>query len=131
MGVVGKFPGRDRWPLLWLLVVAGLVNFCWLGSNRALTNHEVLLTGSARQMVATGDWVVLRIDKTGTGLEARMVSPDSEFTKGLTKREELEAAIKAHVSDKALYADNALICRKLGKEDQKLVEETRNKVNGK
>ena len=89
-----------------------------------------------RKMIAGDEgaknyWVVLRIDKTATAIEARMVSPDSEFLKDLKQRAELEAAIKAHVSDKALYADNQLICRKLGKEDQKLVEETLDKFNAK
>ncbi len=75
-------------------------------------------------------WVVLRLDKVAAGLEVRMVNPDSEYLKGLTKREEFEAAIKAHVSDQPLYGD-ALTFKKLGKEDQPLIDEVLSKFNSK
>jgi len=44
-----------------LLVVAALLFGVCLGSNRALTDHEALLAGSAKQMVLEGDWLLLRI----------------------------------------------------------------------
>jgi hypothetical protein len=66
-------------------------------------------------------WVVLRLDKTDKGLEVRMVNPDSEFMKGLAKREDIEAAIKAHASDAGLYGD-ALNFKKQGKDDQALID---------
>lgn len=46
---------------------AGLICFCLilfcfcLGSHRALTAHEALLAGTAKQMVVSGDWLVPRI----------------------------------------------------------------------
>jgi 4-amino-4-deoxy-L-arabinose transferase-like glycosyltransferase len=39
-----------------------LILFCFcLGSHRALTAHEALLAGTAKQMVLSGDWLVPRI----------------------------------------------------------------------
>ena len=73
-------------------------------------------------------WIVLRLDKVANGLEVRMITPDSEFIKGLTKREELEAAIKAHVSDQALYGDT-LNFKKLGKADQGQIDELLSKFD--
>lgn len=75
-------------------------------------------------------WVVLRLDKVPSGLEIRMVSPDSEFMKNLTKQDEIEAAIKAHVSDNALYGDTATF-KKLGKDDQPQIDEILSKFNTK
>jgi hypothetical protein len=73
-------------------------------------------------------WAVLRLDKVAAGLEARMINVDSEFIKGLTKREEIEAAIKAHVSDQALY-NEPIMFKKLGKEDQPFIDEVMGKFN--
>ncbi len=73
-------------------------------------------------------WVVMRLDKIATGIEARMVNVDSEFIKGLTKREELEAAIKAHATDQALYNDT-ITFKKLGKEDQAFIDDVLSKFN--
>ncbi len=48
----------------WVVTGCGLTLFCgllylWvLGSNRALTNHEVYLAGPAKQMVLTGNWLI-------------------------------------------------------------------------
>ena len=75
-------------------------------------------------------WIVLRLDKVPTGLEVRMVNPDSEFMKNLTKQPEIEAAIKAHVSDNALYGD-VLTFKKLAKADQPQIEEILGKFNTK
>jgi hypothetical protein len=66
-------------------------------------------------------WVVLRIDKVPTGLEARMVSPDSAIMKELKTQAEIEAAIKAHVNDKELCGD-PITFKKLGKEDKDLID---------
>jgi hypothetical protein len=74
------------------------------------------------------EWVVLRFDQSPTGLDVRMVNADSEFLKGLTTREEFEAAIKAHVSDVALYGD-PMEFKKLGKEDQALIDDLQTKLN--
>lgn len=51
----------DRRPLLWVAAVASLLFFFMLGSSRTLTNHEALLAGSAKQMVADSRWLVLYI----------------------------------------------------------------------
>jgi len=75
-------------------------------------------------------WIVLRLDKVPTGLELRMVNPDSDFMKNLTKQDEIEAAIKAHVSDNALYGD-VLTFKKLGKDDKAQIEEILGKFNTK
>jgi 4-amino-4-deoxy-L-arabinose transferase-like glycosyltransferase len=49
----------------WLIALSLLVNVFALGSNRALTDHEVHLAATARQMVVSGDWLVPRIgDRT-------------------------------------------------------------------
>jgi hypothetical protein len=66
-------------------------------------------------------WVVLRLDNVASGLEARMVNPDSAFVKELKTQPEIEAAIKAHVSDNALYGD-PLTFKKLGKDDKDLID---------
>jgi 4-amino-4-deoxy-L-arabinose transferase-like glycosyltransferase len=48
-----------------VIAVAAIVFGVCLGSNRALTDHEALLAGATRQMVESGDWLVLRIgDRT-------------------------------------------------------------------
>jgi hypothetical protein len=73
-------------------------------------------------------WLVLRLNKVPSGLEILMVNPDSDFLKNLTKQEEFEAAIKAHAEDKGLYGEPATF-KKLGKDDQALVEETLAKFN--
>jgi len=73
-------------------------------------------------------WVVLRVDQVPGGLEVRMVKPDSEYLKNATKREDFEAAIKAHVSDVPLYTDT-LSFKKLGKEDQAQVDEVLSKFD--
>ncbi|HEY4330240.1 MAG TPA: hypothetical protein VGN88_10935 [Phycisphaerae bacterium] len=75
-------------------------------------------------------WVVLRLDKTATGMQAFMVNPDAEIFKGLTKQEEFEAAIKAHVSDKATYSD-PLEFKKLGKDDKAMIDDVMSKFNTK
>jgi hypothetical protein len=75
-------------------------------------------------------WLVLRVDKVPAGLELRMVNPDSEFLKNVTKQEEFEAAIKAHVSDNALYGDT-ITFKKLGKDVQAQIEEVLAKFNTK
>jgi len=67
-------------------------------------------------------WVVMRLDKTPTGMNIRMVDPGSEFIKGLTKREDLEAAIKAHLNDKIYSSGDATAFKKLGKEDKGFLE---------
>jgi hypothetical protein len=66
-------------------------------------------------------WVVLRVDKVAAGLDVRMVTPDSAFVKGLKTQAEIEAAIKAHVSDNELYGD-PLTFKKLGKDDKDLID---------
>jgi hypothetical protein len=66
-------------------------------------------------------WVVLRVDKIPTGLEARMVKPDSAIMKELKTQPEIEAAIKAHVGDNDLYGD-PMTFKKLGKEDGDLID---------
>lgn len=50
------------------LVLLCLVLFCFaLGSNRALTAHEVLMAGTAKQMAMSGNWIVPTIgDHTWT-----------------------------------------------------------------
>jgi hypothetical protein len=73
-------------------------------------------------------WAVLRLDKTAVGLEARLVNVDSDFMKGLTKREEIEAAIKAHATDQALYAD-PITFKKLSKDDQAFIDDVLSKFN--
>jgi hypothetical protein len=73
-------------------------------------------------------WVVMRLDKTDKDLEVRVVNSDSEFLKGLTKKEEFEAAIKAHVSDTGLYHD-AIEFKKLGKDDQAFIDDMQGKLN--
>ncbi len=45
-------------PLLLVAGVASLLFFFALGSSRTLTDHEALLAGSAKQMVADGRWLV-------------------------------------------------------------------------
>ena len=75
-------------------------------------------------------WVVIRLDKTAAGIDIRMVQPDSTFVKGLTKREEVEAAIKAHVNDDALYG-NTTSFKKLTKDDVALLETLMAKFNTK
>ena len=75
-------------------------------------------------------WVVLRVDKVPTGLELRMVNPDSDYLKNLTKQEEFEAAIKAHASDNDLYGD-LITFKKLGKDDQTQIDEVFTKFNTK
>ncbi|MDX1970123.1 MAG: glycosyltransferase family 39 protein, partial [Planctomycetaceae bacterium] len=53
---------RWRWSYEQALLVAAALLFgVCLGSNRALTDHEALLAGSAKQMVLEGDWLLLRI----------------------------------------------------------------------
>lgn len=44
-----------------LLVLTAILYLTCLGSNRALTDHEALMAGSAKQMVQQGDWLLLRI----------------------------------------------------------------------
>jgi len=44
-----------------LLVLTAVLYLTCLGSNRALTDHEALMAGSAKQMVQQGDWLLLRI----------------------------------------------------------------------
>jgi 4-amino-4-deoxy-L-arabinose transferase-like glycosyltransferase len=45
-----------------LLALAALLLFSvGLGSHRALTDHEALLAGSTKEMVQSGDWLLLRI----------------------------------------------------------------------
>ena len=75
-------------------------------------------------------WAVFRLDKTPTGLVASMIKPDSDFVKGLDTRDQLEAAIKAHVNDKDLYGD-PMTFKTLGKEDQPFIEEIMGKFNTK
>ncbi|MDZ4686975.1 MAG: glycosyltransferase family 39 protein [Planctomycetaceae bacterium] len=61
---IGPISNRIR-PEWSVIAVAVLVFGLCLGSNRTLTDHEALLAGSARQMVESGDWLVLRIgDRT-------------------------------------------------------------------
>lgn len=48
----------DRWGPI--ATAAVLFTVC-LGSSRALTDHEALLAGSAKQMVQSGDWLLLKI----------------------------------------------------------------------
>lgn len=105
---------------------------CWLTtlSDKTFLTAEPL----DNQRFAWGDdgsqpvWVVLRLDKVEGGLEVRMVNPDGDFVKGLTKREELENAIKAHASDQPLYTD-ALTYKKLTKENQAVLDEALSKFN--
>jgi hypothetical protein len=73
-------------------------------------------------------WVVMRLEKTATGLDAMLVNPDSEYVKGMTKREELEGAIKAHASDQALYGET-MNFKKLTKEDQPFIDEVLTRFN--
>jgi 4-amino-4-deoxy-L-arabinose transferase-like glycosyltransferase len=49
-----------QWALLGysLILLCGLLYLWVLGSNRALTNHEVYLAGPAKQMVLTGNWLI-------------------------------------------------------------------------
>ncbi|MBI1348916.1 hypothetical protein GC163_21805 [bacterium] len=44
-----------------LLGLTAVLYLTCLGSNRALTDHEALMAGSAKQMVQQGDWLLLRI----------------------------------------------------------------------
>ena len=73
-------------------------------------------------------WVVLRLDKVEGGLEVRLVTPDSEFIKGLTTREQLEKAIADHVTEQALYG-NTIVFKKLGKNDQAVIDEALSKFD--
>lgn len=50
---------RSDW--FWLLAVTLLVNGVGLGSQRTLTDHEVLLAGTAKTMLETGEWLIPRI----------------------------------------------------------------------
>jgi hypothetical protein len=82
-------------------------------------------------------WPTFRIEKTKVGLDARMVDSSSEILKALvdgvkdgkTKPVDIEAAIKAHVDDKALYTDKPISFMKLSQEDQKSLEETLKRAN--
>ncbi len=51
-----------------------------------------------------------------------MISADSDLVKGQTTREQLEATIKAHAGDAALYGDT-ISFKKLGKGDADMVKE--------
>ncbi|MBS0210950.1 MAG: glycosyltransferase family 39 protein [Planctomycetes bacterium] len=54
-----------RRPTVAVMLLAALLFLWQLGSNRALTEHETLVAGPAKQMVASGDWLVLWIgDRT-------------------------------------------------------------------
>jgi len=82
-------------------------------------------------------WPTFRIEKTKVGLDARMVDSSSEILKALvdgvkdgkTNPVDIEAAIKAHVDDKALYMDKPISFKKLSQEDQKSLEETLKRAN--
>jgi 4-amino-4-deoxy-L-arabinose transferase-like glycosyltransferase len=52
---------RHANPLWLVIVVAAIVFGVGLGSNRTLTDHEALLSGTTRQMVESRDWLVPRI----------------------------------------------------------------------
>jgi hypothetical protein len=73
-------------------------------------------------------WAVLRIDKVPSGLELRMLNRNSEFLKNLTKQAEIEAAIKAHVSDNDLYAEPVTF-KKLDKSDRALIADVLSKFD--
>lgn len=51
------YPSAKRWLAL---IALSLFGIC-LGSNRALTDHEALLAGSTKEMVLSGDWLLLKI----------------------------------------------------------------------
>ena len=50
-----------RWQGYVPVVAAAFLFLVGLGSSRALTDHEALLAGSAKQMVQSGDWLLLKI----------------------------------------------------------------------
>jgi hypothetical protein len=107
---------------------------CWLTTIEGKTFLTAQPMGDLQ--FALGDkgdkpvWVVFRLDIVPSGLVASMVNPDSEFLKDLAKPEDFAAAIKAHVSDKGLYGD-AVTFKKLGKDDQALIDDVLGKFNAK
>lgn len=59
--------GTTRGRLVGLVLLCLVLFFCCLGSNRALTYHEVLMAGTAKQMALSGNWIVPSIgDHTWT-----------------------------------------------------------------
>ncbi len=50
--------GTARGRAAGLILLCGVLFFFCLGSNRALTAHEVLMAGTAKQMALSGNWIV-------------------------------------------------------------------------
>lgn len=84
-------------------------------------------------------WAVFRLDgakaagqghpgKTADVITARMVNNESPLFKDLDKdhttREAVEAIIKAHAGDDALYTDKGITFKKLGPADAAMIEKT-------
>ncbi len=50
--------GTTRGRAVGLILLCAVLFFFSLGSNRALTAHEVLMAGTAKQMALSGNWIV-------------------------------------------------------------------------
>ncbi len=66
-GPPGRFDGVvhelcEAHPTRWLLLLAGVVYLPWLGAEPVYTTLEGLRMVPAREMLATGDWVVPRLN---------------------------------------------------------------------
>ena len=57
---IGAKSASKQWPMLAVLLFAGIIMFFDLGSYRALASHEVFVAVPAREMVSSGDWLVPR-----------------------------------------------------------------------
>ena len=71
-------------------------------------------------------WPTFRIDKTAEGINIRMVKADG-LLQDKTTREQIEAVIKDHVNEDALYGD-ALTFKKLSDADRATIEDVLKKL---